>query len=217
MEGNDLPLLCPQSSNLSTQSPALLHPCFTSCTPSYQLPFFGGMNGLGSPYLSTLITPQSQLNKGQSHSLAIMQFLRRLTLFSAQHQFILWAAHNSIAASLSCFSFQKFRHLAPESDLHPTPIPPFSATIFTQLHSWQTSLMLHKKPSLTVSPQAHSQPTLLAGIASRHITPPTSCLFSLWSICNLIIHAHSIQKIQSSTIQTYLAGINFFIKLVTSF
>ncbi|XP_049894744.1 uncharacterized protein LOC126386432 [Epinephelus moara] len=76
------------------------------------------------------------LNKGRSCSLAIMQFLRRLTLFSAQHQFILWAAHipghhNSIADSLSRFSFQKFRHLAPESDLHPTPIPPFSATIFS--------------------------------------------------------------------------------------
>ena len=75
------------------------------------------------------------LNKGRSRSLAIMQFLRRLTLFLAQHQSILRAAHvpghhNSIADSLSRFSFQKFRHLAPESDLHPTPIPPFSATIF---------------------------------------------------------------------------------------
>lgn len=75
------------------------------------------------------------LNKGRSHSLAIMEFLRRLTLFSAQHQFILWAAHvpghhNITADSLSCFLFQKFKHLARESDLHPTPIPPFSATIF---------------------------------------------------------------------------------------
>uniref|UniRef100_UPI003AAC1141 uncharacterized protein n=1 Tax=Centroberyx gerrardi TaxID=166262 RepID=UPI003AAC1141 len=75
------------------------------------------------------------LNKGRSRSPAIMQFLRRLTLISAQHQFILRAAHipghhNSIADSLSRFSFQKFRHLAPESDFHPIPIPPFSATTF---------------------------------------------------------------------------------------
>ncbi|XP_055030533.2 uncharacterized protein [Misgurnus anguillicaudatus] len=75
------------------------------------------------------------INKGRSRSLAIMQLVRRLTLISAQHQFIIRAAHipgycNSIADSLSRFSFQKFRILAPESDMHPTPVPPFSATIF---------------------------------------------------------------------------------------
>ncbi|KAI4799727.1 hypothetical protein KUCAC02_016695 [Chaenocephalus aceratus] len=75
------------------------------------------------------------LNKGRSRSLAIMQFLRRLTLISAQHQFILKAAHipgheNGIADSLSRFQFQKFRNLAPEADLHPIPVPPFSATTF---------------------------------------------------------------------------------------
>ncbi len=56
----------------------------------------------------------------------------RLILTSVKYQFILRAAHNSghhnrIADSLSDFSFQKFRHLAPES--HPTAVPPFSATI----------------------------------------------------------------------------------------
>nr|XP_033493145.1 uncharacterized protein LOC117263659 [Epinephelus lanceolatus] len=75
------------------------------------------------------------INKGRSHSPAIMVFTRRLTLISAQHQFILRAFHipghhNAIADSLSRFSFQKFRCLAPDSDVHPTPIPPFSETIF---------------------------------------------------------------------------------------
>ncbi|XP_049902504.1 uncharacterized protein LOC126391655 [Epinephelus moara] len=75
------------------------------------------------------------INKGRSHSPAIMPFTRRLTLISAQHQFNLRASHipghhNAIADSLSRFSFQKFRCLAPDSDVHPTPIPPFSATIF---------------------------------------------------------------------------------------
>ncbi len=37
------------------------------------------------------------------------------------------------------------------------------------------------------------------------------------SICNFITHAHSIQIIWSSPIQTYLAEINSFIKLVTGF
>ncbi|XP_027136074.1 uncharacterized protein LOC113746034 [Larimichthys crocea] len=75
------------------------------------------------------------INKGRSHSLDIMQFIRRLTLVSAQHQFIIRASHipghkNAIADSLSCFSLQKFKLLAPDSDPLPTPIPPYSATIF---------------------------------------------------------------------------------------
>ncbi|XP_075958907.1 uncharacterized protein LOC142960863 [Anarhichas minor] len=75
------------------------------------------------------------INKGRSHCLEIMMFMRRLTMVSAQHQFIIRASHipghyNSIADSLSRFSFQKFRRLAPTSDPVPTPVPPFSATIF---------------------------------------------------------------------------------------
>ncbi|XP_051994017.1 uncharacterized protein LOC127651992 [Xyrauchen texanus] len=75
------------------------------------------------------------INKGRSRSQAIMPCVRRLTLISAQHQFLIRAAHvpgyhNTIADSLSRFSFQKFRILAPESDIHPTPVPPFSASIF---------------------------------------------------------------------------------------
>lgn len=76
------------------------------------------------------------INKGRSRSPVITQFLRRLTLISAQKQFIMRAAHipgykNAIADSLSRFSFQKFRRLAPESDILPTPVPPFSATILS--------------------------------------------------------------------------------------
>ncbi|XP_044210305.1 uncharacterized protein LOC122984073 [Thunnus albacares] len=52
------------------------------------------------------------INKGRSQSLDIMKFIRRLTLISAQHQFIIRTAHvpgykNTITGSLSCFSFQK--------------------------------------------------------------------------------------------------------------
>ena len=75
------------------------------------------------------------INKGRSSSLPIMSLLRRLTWLSVTHQFLLRAAHvpghhNSIADSLSRFLFQKFKTLAPHSDPHPVPVPPFSDIIF---------------------------------------------------------------------------------------
>ena len=74
-------------------------------------------------------------NKAWSRPLAIIRFMRRLTLISNQYQVILWAAHipsyhNSTADSLSCYSFQKFRCFAPESHPHPMQVPPFSAMTF---------------------------------------------------------------------------------------
>ena len=76
------------------------------------------------------------INKGRSNSPCIMPFLRRLIWTSVTHQFIIRAAHipghhNLISDSLSRLSFQKFRQLAPDADLHPTPVPQFSRTIFT--------------------------------------------------------------------------------------
>ena len=75
------------------------------------------------------------INKGRSSSLPIMSLLRRLTWITVTHNFIIRAAYipchlNIIADSLSCFLFQKFRHSAPETDLHPTPVPPFSHMTF---------------------------------------------------------------------------------------
>ncbi|XP_061574443.1 uncharacterized protein LOC133441046 [Cololabis saira] len=73
------------------------------------------------------------INKGRSNSSSIMPFMRRLVLVI--HQYILRAAHvpghsNTIADSLSRFSFQKFRSLAPHADPSPTPVPPYSALTF---------------------------------------------------------------------------------------
>ena len=75
------------------------------------------------------------INKGRSSSLPIMSLLRRLTWITVTHNFIIRAAHipghfNTIADSLSRFSFQKFRQLAPEAEVHPTPVPPFSHMTF---------------------------------------------------------------------------------------
>ncbi len=75
------------------------------------------------------------INKGCSHSLALMPLLRRLIWISPCDQFIITAKHipgskNQIADSLSRFMFQKFRALAPEADPSPTPIPHYSQLIF---------------------------------------------------------------------------------------
>ncbi len=75
------------------------------------------------------------INKGRSHSPALMPLLRRLIWISACDQFIITAKHipgskNLIADSLSRFAFQKFRTLAPEADPLPTPVPPYSELIF---------------------------------------------------------------------------------------
>ncbi|XP_056104363.1 uncharacterized protein LOC130083381 [Rhinichthys klamathensis goyatoka] len=75
------------------------------------------------------------INKGRSHSPALMPLLRRLIWISACDQFILIAKHipgskNQIADSLSRFMFQKFRMLAPEADKLPTPVPHYSELIF---------------------------------------------------------------------------------------
>ncbi|MGL4283697.1 MAG: hypothetical protein ACRCSI_08810, partial [Eubacterium aggregans] len=75
------------------------------------------------------------INKGRSHSSALMPLLRRLIWISAHDQFIINAKHipgskNLIADSLSRFAFQKFRALAPEADPIPTPVPPYSELIF---------------------------------------------------------------------------------------
>ena len=75
------------------------------------------------------------INKGRSPSLPLTALLRRLTWLSVTHNFLIQAAHipghhNEIADSLSRFQFQRFRLLAPSADLHPVPVPPFSAMTF---------------------------------------------------------------------------------------
>ncbi len=75
------------------------------------------------------------VNKSRSHSPMLNPLLRCLIWISACDQFIITARHipvskNQIADSLSRFSFQKFRTLAPEADPLPTPVPPFSELIF---------------------------------------------------------------------------------------
>ncbi len=75
------------------------------------------------------------VNKSCSHSPMLNPLLRRLIWISACDQFIITARHipgskNQIADSLSRFSFQKFRMLAPEADPLPTPVPPVSELIF---------------------------------------------------------------------------------------
>lgn len=55
-----------------------------------------------------------------------MHLVRRLTYHSAMHNYVLHAVHipgvkNNIADSLSRYQMTRFRKLAPEAELFPTP------------------------------------------------------------------------------------------------
>ena len=78
------------------------------------------------------------INKGTSKSHPICHLLRLLTLKSMQCNFLLKAEHipgksNGIGDSLSCQQIVRFHQLAPDADLHPTPIP---VEILESLHQW---------------------------------------------------------------------------------
>ncbi|KAL0194682.1 hypothetical protein M9458_008254, partial [Cirrhinus mrigala] len=145
------------------------------------------------------------INKGRSRSPTIMQFIRRLTLISAQNQFLIRAAHipgyhNSIADSLSgpwlqtqtYIPRQFHRFLLPSSTKSSSGRP---LTRFTTLSAYLTGWNCFKA--------YHSY---------YQIPFP---LLDVWSICNFVTHAHSNLNIRASTIQTYLSGINFILKLAT--
>ncbi|XP_061162686.1 uncharacterized protein LOC133171907 [Saccostrea echinata] len=69
------------------------------------------------------------LNKGRSKSVHIMPLMRRLTLVSAQHNFVFSSIHvpgkqNTIADALSRLQISKFRSLVPSAQEHATKVPP---------------------------------------------------------------------------------------------
>ncbi len=71
------------------------------------------------------------INKGRSKCATIMSFMRRLTLVAAKCNFMCAAVHvpgksNDIADALSRFQMTRFRQLAPQADLRPSPNPPIS-------------------------------------------------------------------------------------------
>ena len=67
------------------------------------------------------------VNNGTFKSHPICHLLRLLTLKSVQCDFLFKAEHipgksNGIGDSLLCQQISRFRQLAPDADLHPTPI-----------------------------------------------------------------------------------------------
>ena len=73
------------------------------------------------------------MDEGRSRAPMVWPFLRRLVWTAACNQFVIKADYvpgrlNTIADTR--FLFQKFRTLAPEADPEPTPVPPYSETIF---------------------------------------------------------------------------------------
>ena len=68
------------------------------------------------------------LNKGRSKTSIINKLMRMLTWLAAKYNFTVHAEHipgklNDIADAISRFQMKKFRRLAPDTDLHPTPCP----------------------------------------------------------------------------------------------
>jgi hypothetical protein len=71
------------------------------------------------------------INKGRSKVQSIMNLMRRLTYHAAVCNFTVHAKHipgnsNCIADAISRFQMPRFRTLAPEADLHPTPCLPLA-------------------------------------------------------------------------------------------
>ena len=71
----------------------------------------------------------SVLRSGTSRDHNMMVLLGHLSLIAACQSFVFTACHtagtdNSIAALLSRFDFQRFRHLAPQAVPGATPVPP---------------------------------------------------------------------------------------------
>ena len=69
------------------------------------------------------------INKGRSKSKMIMNLMRKLTFYSALNNITVHAEHipgdtNDIADAISRFQTQKFRRLAPNAEVKPTPCLP---------------------------------------------------------------------------------------------
>ena len=69
------------------------------------------------------------LSSGTFRDPKLMGVMRFLALLAVRHSFSFKASSvrggaNPVADALSCFPFQRFRHLAPQADLAATPVPP---------------------------------------------------------------------------------------------
>ncbi|KAL0148448.1 hypothetical protein M9458_056258 [Cirrhinus mrigala] len=147
------------------------------------------------------------INKGRSRSPTIMQFIRRLTLISAQNQFLIRAAHipevqdlgsrlrrtSHASSTVFCYHLQLNPHL---EDLS---------------HASREAILDGLAPS-TLSAYLTGWNCFKAYHSYYQIPFP---LLDVWSICNFVTHAHSNLNIRASTIQTYLSRINFILKLAT--
>ena len=73
--------------------------------------------------------------KGSSRDPLLMHLVRSIFFCAASHQFSVLVSHirgtdNSIADALSRLQMLRFRQLAPQADLEPTPLPPTAPTLW---------------------------------------------------------------------------------------
>ncbi|CAG2195976.1 unnamed protein product [Mytilus edulis] len=76
------------------------------------------------------------IKKGRSKEPCIMKLMRRLTMCVVYNNFAVFSEHvpgasNIIVDALSRFQINKFRELAPEAEMDPTPCPPLSEILWT--------------------------------------------------------------------------------------
>lgn len=154
------------------------------------------------------------INKGRFDSISPMPVLRHLTWLSVTHCFILRAAHvpghhNCIADSLYRFEFQRFRRLASDTDLHPTPIPSFSLRSSPKRRSSQSPSphpINHTPGSVprTLSTYWTAWTCFRSFHSSNNFTFPS---FDLLTITSFISHTKGHLSLRTTTVQVYHSGI----------
>ncbi|KAI2666821.1 hypothetical protein H4Q32_026527 [Labeo rohita] len=147
------------------------------------------------------------INKGRSRSPTIMQFVRRLTLISAQNQFLIRATHIPEVQDLG----SRLRHTSHASSTVFCYHLQLNPRLEDLSHASREAILNGLAPS-TLSAYLTGWNCFKAYHSYYQIPFP---LLDVWSICNFVTHAHSNLKIRASTVQTYLSGINFILKLAT--
>ncbi len=157
------------------------------------------------------------INKGRSNSATIMPFMCCLAWLSITHQFIFHVEHipgycNAIADSLSSFSFQTFRALAPYAEMDPAPIPPFSATVFCMWIPPSMSSSSSQKVTLNSAAPCTLSSYRTAWCSFRDLHQKFNLHFPTFNIATLsgfVSYAHQCLDFKIPTFKMYLSGINF--------
>ncbi|XP_054457981.1 uncharacterized protein LOC129093883 [Anoplopoma fimbria] len=134
-----------------------------------------------------------------------MQFMRRLTLVSAQQQFIIRAYHIPEIQTIGA-SRGPSANSGPTVFSHHLQLTP----LLEHLISASQDAILNSVAPRTLSSYLTGWNSFKAFHASLGLPFPS---LDVLTLTNFITFAHSLLKIKPSTIRVYISGINFFAKL----